>query len=341
MKWEIFKNMYNQIGLSEEQKSGIYQELKAASETGSVAKRVRFSVRTAVFAVIFLLSGMTVFAVGRFSLVDRLAEAMNPENGTSLTQEQKEFYEQYGQILDKEIKTAYGTLRLEAAMYDDYFLIIPYTYDFNTQEDDNKQVSQISIGNIGCSIKADSEHTGFALSFTSYSKPGKDGITSGSRIFYSNKNEAFEEGDVIQIFTKQNELPIADEILFEFTLEPKMERVNLTIDESACKILEEKGLLIEEISVSPISIFYSGISRSGGIYPVSIVLKDGSIIECSYGGSCGSNDGRLKEDYPYLVTYSDLFDAPIKLDEIVGIRIKAGKTDVWIPMEDLQMKKEN
>lgn len=152
--------MYNQIGLSENQKHGIYQELKAASEAGSVAKRVRFSVRTAVFVVIFLLSGMTVFAVGRFSLVDRLAEAMDQENGNSLTQEQKEFYEQYVQILNKEIKTAYGTLRLDAALYDDYFLIIPYTYDFNTKGDDNKEISGISIGNIGCSIKADSEHTG-------------------------------------------------------------------------------------------------------------------------------------------------------------------------------------
>lgn len=336
MKWETFKNMYNQIGLTEEQKDGIYQELQAASEAGSMAKRVRFSVRAAVFAAVFLLSGMTVFAVGRFSLGDRLAQAMNPGKESSLTQEQEEFYAQYGQILDKEIETAYGTLRLEAALYDDYFLIIPYTYDFNTKDDDNKkEVAGISLGNIGCSIKADSEHTGFALSNTGYSKPGEDGITSGSRVYNSNENEIFEEGDVIQIFTKQKDLPIADKILFEFTLETKMERVNLTIDESACKILEEKGLLIDEISVSPISIFYSGISRSGGIIPVSIVLKDGSVIECSYGGSCSSNDGRLREDYPYLVTYSDLFDAPVKVDEIEGIRIKIGKTEVWIPMENL------
>ena len=129
MKQEIFKSMYNQIRLTEEQKDGIYKELEEAAETGKTAKKVRFTARAAAFAVIFLLSGMTVFAVGRLSLEDRFAEALYPRHEHNLTADQKGFYEKYGNVLDNVIETYYGTLKLEAALYDDYYLIVPYTYD--------------------------------------------------------------------------------------------------------------------------------------------------------------------------------------------------------------------
>ncbi|MDE5867300.1 MAG: hypothetical protein K2H31_12005 [Lachnospiraceae bacterium] len=338
MKQEIFKSMYNKIGLSEEQKDGIYKELEEAAETGKTAKKVRFTTRAAVFAVLFLLSGMTVFAVGRFSLEDKFAEAMHPRHEHNLTPDQKGFYEQYGQVLDEEIETYYGTLKLEAVLYDDYYLLIPYSYDMNPEDDGNReQFSGIGIDGIAFVANANSDYISYPLDQCRYYSSSDDGIISGSYIFSQTDNETFEPGEVIQVYTKKRATTsYVDKFLTEFTLGTKVDRVNLTIDEQTRKAFEENGIMIEEISVSPISIFYSGISSFKSIYTkLYVVLKNGSEVECYYGGNDSSErkEGKLLEEYPYSVNYSNMFTAPINLEEVEGIRIKTGKTHIWIPME--------
>lgn len=344
MKQEIFKSMYNQIGLEEEQKTRIWKKLQASTEDGDAAKRARLTVRVTAFAGLFLLSGMTVFAAGRFSLVDRFAKAMNlnPKNEQTLTQEQKDIYEQYGQVLGNEIETSYGTLKLEAALYDSQFLIIPYSYSFYTEDADiENAVSGISINNIFYRVLPDSEHTGYVFDSIGWLRnhnESDDGVSIGSYILSPYTGETFDQGDVIQVYTVPDTLHLEDEkIFFEFTLGERLESVDVAIDASAHKILEDKGLFIEKISVSPISISYSGLSDGKYAFPISVVLKDGSIMdgEKNYGGqSREDNKGRMKEDYPYLITYDRLFPAPINVEEIEGIRIHVGKTDIWIPMEE-------
>lgn len=344
MKQEIFKSMYNQIGLEEEQKTRIWLNLQASAEDGDAAKRARLTVRAAAFAGMFLLSGMTVFAAGRFSLVDRLAEAMNlrSKNEQILTQEQKDIYEQYGQILDNEIETTYGTLKLEAVLYDHQFLIIPYSYSMHTEDPDIvHETPGISVSNIYYRDITDLERTvsgGDWLGHLRTFYPGDDGVTTGSYIFETDMDETFKQGDVIQVFTRPEALRIEGEkILTEFTLGAMLESVDVEIDASTHEILEDKGLFIEEMSVSPISIYYSGLCDGKYAYPASVVLKDGSITEGEKnlgGRGFKDNEGRMKEEYPYSFYYSHLFTAPINVEEIEGIRIHVGKTDIWIPMED-------
>lgn len=339
MKQEIFKSMYNKIGLSEEQKDGIYKELEEAAETGKTAKKVRFTARAAVFAVLFLLSGMTVFAVGRLSMEDRFAEALHPRHEHNLTPDQKGFYEKYGTVLDNVIETYYGTLKLDAALYDDYYLIVPYTYDLNPKDDVNREkYSGISIDYISYYTKSSSvlDYARLYLGNTRYFDSEDVGISTGSYIFKTSDNEKFEQGEVIQVYTRQSNLMGVDKFLTEFTLGTKVDRVNLTIDEQTRKAFEENGIMIEEISVSPISIFYSGISCYISIYTkLSVVLKNGSEVECYYGGHDSSErkEGKLLEEYPYSVNYSNMFTTPIDLEDIEGIQIKTGKTHIWIPME--------
>ena len=337
MKQEIFKSMYNQIRLSEEQKDGIYKELEEAAETGKTAKKVRFTARAAAFAVIFLLSGMTVFAVGRLSLEDRFAEALYPRHEHNLTADQKGFYEKYGNVLDNVIETYYGTLKLEAALYDDYYLIVPYTYDMNLKDGgDREKYSGISLDNIYYYTEVDSVSIDLPLGYCRYWDSAESGVQVGSYIFDTRDNEKFEQGEVIQVYTRKSDLSGVDKYLTEFTLGTKVDRVNLTIAESTRKEFEENGIMIEEISVSPISIFYSGISYYKSIYTkLSVVLKDGSEIGCYSGGDGYSDrkEGKLLEEYPYSINYSRVFTAPINLEEVEGIRIKTGKTHIWIPME--------
>lgn len=339
MKREIFKNMYGNIGLSEEQKDRIYQEIGAAEESGSPAKKVRFTARAAAFAVLFLLSGMTVLAVSRLSLEDRFAEAMHPWHEHNLTPEQKGFYEQYGKVLDNEIETYYGTLKLEASLYDDYYLIVPYSYDLDTEDGDREEWSGIGINGLAFVTNVNSDDISDPINHIRYSDSAGDGIISGSYICSPNDDETFEPDEVIQVYAQNGRLSSPDKFLTEFTLGSKVDRVNLTIDEPTRKALEEKGMMVEELSVSPISINYSFISRFQVQYPVSVVLKDGSVVEHYSGGGYHGNkrkEGKLKDEYPYLIDYSYLFTTPIDLDEVDGIRITAGNTDIWIPV-----KKEN
>ncbi len=337
MKQEIFKSMYNKIGLSEEQKDGIYKELEEAAESGKTARKVRFTARAAVFAVLFLLSGMTVFAVGRLSMEDRFAEALHPRHEHNLTPDQKGFYEKYGKVLDNEIETYYGTLKLDAVLYDDYYLIVPYTYDENPKDGGNREkYSGINIDNIYFYTEVNSAPADLPLGYTRYWDSVEDGITMGSYVSRVKDDEKFEQDEVIRVGTERSDLSGMDKYLSEFTLGTKVDRVNLTIDESTRKEFEENGIMIEEISVSPISMYYSGISSFKSIYTkLSVVLKDGSEIGCYYGGDGYSDrkEGKLLEEYPYSVNYSRMFTTPIDLDEVEGIQIKTGKTHIWIPME--------
>lgn len=337
MKQEIFKSMYDRIGLSEEQKDVIYKELEEMAKEGKTAKRVSFTSRAAAFAVLFLLSGMTVFAVSRLSLEDRFAEAMHPRHEHNLTPEQKGFYEQYGKVLDNEIETYYGTLKLEAALYDDYYLIVPYSYDLDTEDGDREEWSGIAINGLVFVPAYAPDYIDHPLFHYTYRNDmGDDGITTGSYIFSPNDDETFEPGEVIQVYAQNGRLSSPDKFLTEFTLGSKVDRVNLTIDEPTRKALEEKGMMVEELSVSPISINYSFISRFQVQYPVSVVLKDGSVVEHYSGGGYHGNkrkEGKLKDEYPYLIDYSYLFTTPFDLDEVDGIRITTGKTDIWIPVE--------
>lgn len=336
MKQEIFKSMYNHIGLNKEQKDRIYKGIQNAKDTENVVKGVRLTTRAAAFAVIFLLSGMTVFAVNKLSLVERFAKAMNSkwDDEQLITQAQRGFYEQYGQVLGNEITTAYGTLKLEAVLYDDYFLIIPYTYTMNSGEDDyNEEAEVMSISDVHYSMGADSERIRNMYMKTDSIDAG---IRTGSYILCTDidKGGLLKQGETIKV-SKWDTDNMDDSILSEFTLGEKADRINLYIDGSTYEALKSKGLLIEEMSVSPLSVSYSGISSAGTYAEITVVLKDGSeISSCDKLTFTDDNDGYLKENYPNSVKSVQMFNSPVKIDEVEGIRMKTLGMDIWIPVED-------
>ena len=66
MKQEIYKNMYQQICMTEEQKNSIWRRIQAeqTSLANTVRFRAKFPARAAVCAGVLLVSGMTVLAAG-------------------------------------------------------------------------------------------------------------------------------------------------------------------------------------------------------------------------------------------------------------------------------------
>lgn len=339
MKQEIFKSMYNQISLNEGRKNEIWRKLQEKSEGGSMAKRARLTARAAAFAGIFLLSGMTVFAAGKLSLADWFAKtAMYEKNEQILTQEQRDIYEQYGQVLDNEIKADDGTFKLEAVIYDERFVIIPFSYISDSNDKDYKNITaEIFKSNIGLRFKPDSEHA--ANSFNTLRKwnEGDDGVIRGRYVLDVDAEKAlFKQGDVIQAFTVKEDDATEPAVLSEFTIGAMAESRSLAIDEAARKTLEDKGVFIEEISVSPISLMCSVVSKDKERYPVSAVSKDGSIIKYgSYNmGDAKENDGSLKEAYPYRSSVSILFQAPVQPGEIEGIIIRVGITDIQVHLKE-------
>ncbi|MCM1047822.1 MAG: hypothetical protein NC433_05290 [Clostridiales bacterium] len=332
MRQETFKNMYNRISLSKEQKERIYEEIQTTQEEKHAEKRVRLTMRAASFALVFLISGMTVFAFEKFSLAERFAKAMNHFHYDSqlLTQEQRDFYEEYGQILGIDIATAYGTLRLEALMYDDNYIIIPYTYTMYTGEDDfNEDAAGISISNIYFFTESDMENMALWTSVDSM----ENGVRTGS--FVLSLDTILSPGKTLTVARDNRFLDYSEEIILaEITLGKMVEKVNLAIDEESQKLLREKGLIIDEITMSPLSIAATGVSDAGIHEETYVVLKDGREVSASFGEfSTDNGHGRAEEGYANDVSFRWLFNEPIIFDNVEGIRLKTFGVEIWIPME--------
>lgn len=130
MKEEVYQSMYRQIHLSDRQKHRIWAGVKEEAQS-SEKRKARLSLRGAVcVCAVLVASGITVLAANP-SYVERIAEALHP--GKEVTQEEKEFYAAYGSEVDYTFETAAGTVRLEAVLYDDGFVCIPFTLYPNTE----------------------------------------------------------------------------------------------------------------------------------------------------------------------------------------------------------------
>lgn len=339
MRQETFKNMYNRISLSKEQKERIYEEIQATQEEKHAERGVRLTMRTAAFALIFLISGMTVFAFEKFSLAERLAGAMSSymssdidKPQTPLTQEQRDFYEEYGQILGIDIATYYGMLRLEAALYDDNYLIIPYTYTLYTGEDDvDEEKAGISISNIGFFTEVDSANLATWISRYGKIESMEEGVRVGS--FVLALDETLSPGEIVKVGKNLMWEYSYDIVLAEFTLGKKVDKVNLAIDEESQKLLREKGLIIDEITMSPLSISVSGFTKPEFSANVYVVFKDGSEMEVPPSSGYNGYGEGTEEGYPNAVGRTSLFSEMIQLDNVEGIRLKTLGVEIWIPME--------
>lgn len=112
-----------------------------------------------------------------------------------------------------------------------------------------------------------------------------------------------------------------------------VEQHRIPIPMEQAEVLEQLGLSMEQLTVSSISLHFSGILR--GAAPIScygsVVLKDGRAISPS---ASGGSSGSIKiTEQGEAFSWRQLFAAPVPAEEIAGIRIHCGASEVWIPTE--------
>lgn len=220
MKQEQFRNVYQHIHLSTQQKDRIWGQIQTASNPQPVRKRMPLPTRAAVCLGALLLSGMTIYAANELSLTDRLAEAIKTltQNEKDATKDQEALYAQYGQVLDSEIELDNGTLLLDAALYDETNLIIPFRYLFHSDVEgyetltagaDLDQTSpkaqavyrldtKTFLGHVSFRIAPDSVQANSQYLITD-SILSEDGTISGSLLVNAHEPKFFEQGTVIQL----------------------------------------------------------------------------------------------------------------------------------------------
>lgn len=372
MKQEQFRNVYRHIRLTAQQKDRIWKQIESASGSMPTGKRSSFAARAAVCFGALLMSGMTVYAVSGLSLMDKLADAMRilTQNENDPTQEQQNLYEQYGKTLDNEIELENGTLRLDAALYDENHLLIAFRYLFDP---DTGEFEALTAGtefeqkNLPESWNSyhrdadsflhdfrfytlqDSTHltqTPYGAFLLSSPKIAEDGILSGSILLYCNEAQTFKQGDVILLArTAGTDTPgqtaggddadINSEPLASITLEKALEPLELTVSTENAAALEDMGISVERMTLSPLSLCYSGTGTHPRILSssITVVLKDGRIIESSPNGSgyALSDTGRNKTSFSFIAR--ELFAEPVLPEEVAEIHISNSQgADIHIPV---------
>lgn len=219
MKEEVYQSMYRQIHLSDRQKHRIWAGVKEEAQP-SEKRKARLSLRGAVcVCAVLVASGITVLAANP-SYVERLAEALHP--GKEATSEEMELYTAYGSEVDCTIETAAGTVRLEAVLYDDGSVCIPFTLYPNTeltpgadlmQDHASRQTLSDISSEIHCGGKMPGtagtvirffqikgrQHEDFSYFTRLDSIVQEDGSIMGSYILqYAWTVQGFAQGDVIQ-----------------------------------------------------------------------------------------------------------------------------------------------
>lgn len=372
MKQEQFKNIYEQISLTKQQKNTIWQHIVAESEQNSIRKKASLTTRAAICLGALLISGMTVLAANELSLADKLTEAMHllTQNNEEPTEIQKNLYAEYGQVLDCEIELNNGTLKLDAALYDQNQLLVPFRYIFHSDIEGYEELTvgtdlgqkdlQVLSKQYGKDIDLfmhkfrfyvvqDSEKlvvdTGRHL--ISNSVITEDGTISGSLLFFTFEYKSFEPGSIIQLVrtadtgaaaqTDENaDVQTINELCTEFTLEKALEQYELTIDAENAAALQDMGISIERMSISPLSLSYSGTGTHTKALSASItvILKDGSIIEPSPSGGGYSLSDANRDNTSFSFFAGKIFATPVMIEDIAEIHIQDyHDADIHIPVE--------
>lgn len=368
MKQEQFKTVCQHIYLTSQQKDRIWKQIETASNRISIRKKALLPTRAAVCFGALLMSGMTVFAASELSLMDKLSDAINvlTQSENAPTPEQQNLYEQYGQALDCEIALESGTLRLDAALYDESNLIIPFRYrfhsdvegyealtagtdldqqDLRTTEslyhlDTSAFLRQVRFRTLQDSVQTD---TG-SLYLMTNPVLSEDGTISGSFLVTPRMPLSFEQGTVIQLVkTTSTDAPgqtaestdKSTELYAEFTLGKALMQHELTLDAGSAAALEDMGASIEKMSLSPLSLCYSGTGTHPGILTatITVVLKDGQIIKKSPNGGGYTMNDTSEDDAGFSFAASVFFAEPILLEEVAEIHIRNSQgADIHIPV---------
>ena len=161
------------------------------------------------------------------------------------------------------------------------------------------------------------------------------GVLSGCLLVNTHDSKSFEPGYVIQLVrtAKMNDTSQTDtaadektiyELYAEFTLGKALEQRELTISAENAAALEDLGISVERMSISPLSICYSGKGTHTKAFSASItvVLKDGRVVEPSPtgGGYALSDANRNNTSFSFYAT--KLFSELVPLEDIAEIHIQ-------------------
>ncbi len=345
MKRELFKEMHNKIQLDSEQKNRIWNNLEKEKERGYAGTRTGF--HAPAFAVIcvcaILMIGVPVLAADT-SVVQSIINAFNTLTlaRPNLTEEQKNIYAKYGDVLDNEIVLEHGTLKLEAIINDGHNICIPFSMYIKKGKFSDEILSEIA------DLEFYLGDNRYASQFTMLDdKQQKDRVRTGCYLLYSDER-VMKQGEVLCMKSNKKrkkeekpgrtlkEVESLVPVVSEVTVNAPAKKRNIPVKEIQKKLF--KGASIDRIQLSPISLAIEGTEQKNNIDAsvmdsiVEVELKDGSIVKRTSSGSHGSSSV-LNEEYNSYKKVT-LFEAPVALDDVAGIRIKNTSLNLWIPVTD-------
>lgn len=349
MKQELFKEMYDNINLDRGQKDRILDCIKKESYQikATAQKRIHIPASAAICACIAMLVAVPVLAAT--PVLDRIIQAFDLfyANEVELTEEQKNLYSKYGSVLDNEITLKNCTLKLEAVICDKNYICIPFSVTLadksvvagedicnkSLYKDIQEEISSLIFCQTDTEYVAD-----FTNMFTSMytmlpSTIQDDGTLKGCYLLYYGE-KTVKQGNTIYVrkSDKRNILK-SDELVSKFKINKIVESQNIPVDK---KLLKSQELHINNIEISPLSLRIDGISSLHGkktkvisdLYfdDITVELKDGTVVKRSNTGSAGNEDS---ETHTYSQTI--LFEGPVNLDDVAGVRIKSNGFNLWFP----------
>lgn len=344
MKQELFKEMYNNIHLDNKQKERILSCLEQENHRVQAKPQKRFHIPAiAICACIVLLAAVPVFAANT-PVLDRIAQAFNllSTDEVELTEQQKNIYSKYGNILDNEIKLDNCTIKLEAVICDKNYICIPFslipadetvTVGKDIYGSSLYKIIQKESGNLKFCKKDTNDWMGLYTILPSEIQ--NDGTLKGCYLM-SDPGGALNPGDTmyIKLPDKQDSSKLS-KVLSKFKINKIAKGQNIPVDK---KVLQAQGLYpINNMEISPLSlrIEYNNNPAKGKrgfmsnlfFYDITVELKDGTVVKKIDTGSGGSSTTNT------CIT-NILFESPVNIDDVGGVRIESKDFNLWFPIEE-------
>lgn len=332
MKKVLYKSMYDNIQLEEEQKRVILKELDRHGESGK--KRKKFPIYASACLCAVLLSNVAVFAAVHFNLGEKIGLELSHffDTERNLTKEQRGIFEQQSTMLEQEIHLEQGTLLLESVLCDNSYLFIPFTFRPDDSGAGKIDYLKSELGKFGFSVK-----NGKKLSLSSWiwqidqSRPQEDGNIHGAFMLI----DFFRQDDIIQVSQTDN-WPQSGEPVCELTVSKAV--ISRNVPFPAEEVNEKVGAVVTQMTLSSLSFQITGTYRKSDpdfLCESYIELKDGTYVKkASNGGFRFSSDGNIGEKDSSHFEMSQVFETPVALDKVKGIHLKTkDETEYWIPVD--------
>lgn len=316
MKQELFKEMYNEIQMDGQQKDRILGRIK--KEENKIKPKSHIPSFAIVCTCVVFLAGVPVLAANT-GLTEKIMQAFNLLNieEQEITEEQKNIYLKYGDILDNEIELGYGTIKLEAVICDKSYICVPFSFQMAGNTDSTEDITNKNSPY----QKIQREIISFSLADSTKNMDmftvlppdiHEDGTLKGC--FLAGVKEEIKKGDKILV-TRQKDWKDAtqEKPVAKFKIGKIAESHNIPLDK------EIAGQ--NNIEISPLSLRIEGSNNGNafikylpdGFDGIIVKLKDGSVVQQASTGSWGMKD----EDNSYAKAL--LFASPVNLDYVEGI----------------------